>query len=153
MITAHVESFEAVLDELKPLLPTHWQELALDKDEVPLDPQYDYYIKSEHLGQLMFITLREVGALAGYFIGFVAPGLHYKTCLTLHCDIWYVWPANRGNGAGAVLLDAVEKEAKRRGVQRMFVGTKLHKDSGWLLQRLGYQEVERTFSKTFFGSR
>ena len=40
MITLEVESFIECLPELKPILPIHYEELALNKDEVPLSPQY-----------------------------------------------------------------------------------------------------------------
>lgn len=146
MIITHIESFAERLPELKPLFPRHWEELALNKDKVPLDPQYDIYLKRESLGELLLITVRQSGALVGYFIGFIAPGLHYKTCLTCTMDIFYVWPEARGSGAGFQLFKAVETECKRRGVQRMFVGSKLHKDASWLFERLGYTEVERYYS-------
>lgn len=149
-ITAHVESLTDRLEELKPLFPTHWAELALDKDEVPLDPQYEIYLERDRAGQVMLITLRDAGQLAGYFVGFVAPGLHYKTCLTLTLDIFYVWPSYRGNGAGFILFKEVEKECERRGINRMIVGSKLHKDASWMFEKLGYVEIERYYSKTFF---
>jgi GNAT superfamily N-acetyltransferase len=146
VITAHVESLSEVLEELKPLLPTHWAELALNKEKVPLDPQYDIYLKRDALGEVLFVALRETGRLVGYFVGFVAPGLHYRTCLTLTMDIFYVWPECRGGGGGFILFKAVQAEAKRRGVRRMFVGSKLHKDASWLFEKLGYEEVERYYS-------
>lgn len=146
MLTAQLESFTEVLPELKPLLPTHWEELALNKDKVKLDPQYDIYLARDAMGEVMFVTLRELGQLVGYFIGFVAPGLHYKTCLTLTMDIFYVWPTNRGSGGGFVLFDFVKAEAKRRRVQRIFAGSKLHKDASWLFQKLGYDECERYYT-------
>lgn len=59
MLTAQVESFADRLHELKPLLPLHWEELALDKDKVPLDPQYDTYIAREDHGEVLFVTLRD----------------------------------------------------------------------------------------------
>lgn len=146
MLTAAPEAFPPFLEEVKPLLPIHWEELALDKGEVPLDPQYDIYLARDANGEVMTIPLREAGRLVGYFIGFLAPGLHYRTCLTLTLDIFYILPEHRGSGGGFVLFEAVEREAKRRGVQRMFVGSKLHKDASWLFQRLGYVEVERYYS-------
>jgi GNAT superfamily N-acetyltransferase len=79
-------------------------------------------------------------------VGFVAAGLHYRTCLTLTLDIFWVRPEHRGKGAGVKLIKAVEAEAKRRGVQRMLVGSKLHKDASWLFERLGYTEIERYYS-------
>lgn len=146
MITLMLESFEERLPELLPLLPLHYQELALNQDKVPLAPQYDIYIQRERHGELMFMVVRDAGELVGYFIGFVAPGLHYKTCMTLIMDIFYVHPDYRGNSTGFKLFQAVEKEAKLRGVQRMFVGSKCHLDASWLFEKLGYERCEITYT-------
>lgn len=150
MITAHVESFEQSLPYLKPLLPAHYQELALNQDKVPLSPQFDKYIAAEHRGELLFVVLRNAGQMAGYFIGFIAPGLHYSTCLTCQMDIFYVHPDHRGNGAGFQLFKFVEDQLKKRKVQRMFVGSKMHKDASWLFEKLGYKPVE-TYYSTWLG--
>ncbi len=147
MITAQIESFEKTLSEFSPLFPIHYEELALNKDKVPLDPQYDIYIERERRGELLFVTLRELGKPVGYFIGFISPALHYKTCLTCIMDIFYVSPEYRGNGGGKLLFTFVEKELKRRGVDRWFVGSKLHKDSSWLFEHLGFEKVEIYYSK------
>ena len=61
-------------------------------------------------------------------------------------DIFYVHPDHRGGGTGYHLFKSAEKELKRRGVQRLFVGSKLHKDASWLFEKLGYEEVERYYS-------
>lgn len=149
MITAQVENLTEHLEHLKYFFPKHWKELALNKDKVPLDPQYDIYLKRDALGEVLFVSLRKDGKLIGYFVGFVAPGLHYRTCLTLTMDIFYLDPEHRdGNPrAGLVLFKEVEREAKRRGVQRMFMGSKLHRDSGALFQRLEYEPVETYYTK------
>lgn len=146
MLTAHIESFAERLDELKVLLPLHYKELALNQDKVPLDPQYDIYIARERAGELMFITLREAGVLVGYFIGFVAPGLHYRTCLTLTMDIMYVHPDKRQCGGGAVLFGFVKEQARLRGVQRAFVGEKVHAPIGGFLESQGFELCERTYT-------
>ncbi len=146
MLSACVEPFPPFLEEAKPLFPRHWEELALDKDNVPLDPQYDEYLRRDANGQILLVVMRDAGKLAGYFVGFVAPGLHYQTCLTLTLDIFWIAPEHRGQMGGVRLFKAVEAEAKRRGVQRMFVGSKCHKDASFLFERLGYLEVERYYS-------
>ena len=43
MITCQVEQWPEFIEEAKPMLPIHWEELALNKDKVPLDPQYYIY--------------------------------------------------------------------------------------------------------------
>lgn len=148
MITAGVESFAERLGELKPLLPEHWEKLALDQDRFPLDPQYEIYLAREAQGELMFVALRDTGRLIGYWIAFIAPGLHYRTCLTATMDIWNVLPEYRNGVASMILMRAVEREYMRRSVQRSFVGEKIHRPCGRLFQAFGYTPVETHYSKT-----
>ena len=147
MLSAQIESFTERLGEFRPLFPLHWEELALNKDKVPLDPQYDISIQREARGELLFVTLRELGTPVGYFIGFIAPGLHYRTCLTCTMDIFYVHPAKRGGRGGIKLFKFVEQELRRRGVDRWFVGSKCHADASWLFEILGFDRVEVYYSK------
>ena len=147
MITYAIESFADRLFELEPILPTHYEELALNKDKVPLSPQYNIYLDREEAGELVFVTARKQGDLIGYFIGFIAPGLHYSTCLTCNMDIFYIHPDHRGSNAGFDLFKFTEKELRRRGVDRWFVGSKVHLDASWLFERLGFERVEIFYSK------
>jgi hypothetical protein len=147
MITYHIESFEKRLDELKKLLPVHYEELALNQDKVPLDPQYDIYVEREKNGGLLFVTMREMGEMVGYFIGFISPGLHYKTCLTCQMDIFYVRKDKRNGSAGLRLFRFVETELRRRGVQRWFMGSKIHADASALFKRINAEPVETYYSK------
>lgn len=147
MITAQVEPYSKCLPELMECYDLHWEELALNKDKVPLDPQYDLYEARDDAGQLLLVTLRETGRLVGYFIGFIAPGFHYKTCLTLTMDIFWTHPDVRGGFSGVKLFRLVEKEAKRRGVHRMFYGSKMHKDASRLFEFLKMEPVEVYYTK------
>lgn len=148
MLTCHVESFEERLAELQALLPSHYDELALNKDKVPLSPQYGVYIERERRGELLFVTMRESGELVGYFIGFIAPGLHYSTCLTCTMDIFYIRQDKRGTALpGVRLFRAVEKELRRRGVNRWFVGSKVKADASALFEFLDFERVEIYYSK------
>lgn len=146
MLTAAPESFPEFLEEVKPLLPEHYRELALNQDRVPLSPQYGEYLRRDALGMVLTIALRDAGKLVGYFIGFIAPGLHYSTCLTLQLDIFWIHPDHRGQKGGFMLFKAMEAEAKRRGVQRLFVGSKTHLPADYLFEKLGYQKVESVYS-------
>jgi GNAT superfamily N-acetyltransferase len=147
MMTAQVEPWEQALPELRPLFEDHWRELALNQEKVPLAVNYGIYAALDRAGQLLVVTLRDAGRVVGYFMGIVAPGLHYSTCLECKMDIFRVLPEARGRHAGTRLFRAVEAECKRRGVQRMFNGSKLHRDSGRLFAALGYTPVETYYSK------
>lgn len=61
-------------------------------------------------------------------------------------DIFFVHPDYRDGSAGIKLFKAMEKEAKRQGVQRLFVGSKVHKDASRLFEALKYTKVETTYS-------
>lgn len=148
MITAGVESFAAGLEELKALLPGHYDELSQhSKRDIPLDPQYGLYLAREANGELMYVALREDGRLIGYFLGFLAPGMHYRTCLTLTMDILYVVPEMRGVKGGMVLGQAIRNEAQRRGVKAWFMGFKEeHREHmERMLLGLGFKPFERTY--------
>lgn len=147
MITVMTESFYEMLTELQDILPLHYEELALNKDKVPLSPQYDIYVQKEMSGELIFMVMRENGLMIGYFIGFIAPGLHYSTCLTCQMDIFYIHPEKRGHRYGKELFASVEKELRHRGVDRWFVGSKCHLDASWLFESLGFDRVEVYYSK------
>lgn len=147
MLTAQTEPFPPFLDEVKPLLARHYDEISLHKGRFDLDPQYDEYLRRDALGMVLTITLREDGKLVGYIVSFVAPGLHYRDCLTLTMDIFYVAPEHRGKQGGIKLFRALEREARRRGVGYMMMGSKLHRDASRLFERLGYAPVETYYAK------
>jgi GNAT superfamily N-acetyltransferase len=146
-----VEQFSQVIEEAKPLLFRHWEEIALDKERVPLDPDWQRYAQLEAMGALSVVTMRERGRLVGYSCMVVQPGLHYRSCLEARMDIFWLAPECRGRMGGVRLFRAVEKELQRRGVKRIYAGSKLHKDVSRLFEALGYTPIERWFSKWIGG--
>jgi len=155
MITAHIERLSDTLEELKPRFVPHYEELALDQDRVPLDPVYELYLQREAAGEVLLAVLRDKGRLVAYFVGFVAPGMHYRTCLTLTMDIFWLDPEYRNEDSlskleahmlSLQLFEAVREEAKRRRVQRAFFGSKSHSDASAVFEALGAHEVERYHS-------
>lgn len=146
-VSIQCERLEDILEEMQEIFPIHWEELALNKDKVPLDPQYDIYLAREAMDELLLVTVRKQGDLLGYFVGFIAPGLHYKTCLTCTMDIFYIHPDYRGSALGLKLFRYVERELKVRGVQRWFMGSKLHKDASFLFEAIEAKPVETYYSK------
>ena len=145
MITCTIESLSECLEELKPLFPKHWEELAVFKDRMPLAPNYDLYWQREAMGQLATAILRKDGQVIGYWPVFVAPGLHYSTTLTGQSDIIWIHPDHRGDGCGKLLYDTIRKELMRRGVKVWGAGSKNHKQIEWFFKMLGFEEVEKTF--------
>lgn len=151
MITANAESFIERVDELRGLIGVHYDKLALNKDRVPLAPLWEVYFERERRGELLFVVLRDRGRMVGYWIAFIAPGLHYQTCLTAQMDIWNVLPEYERTRAPLILMRAVEDEYQRRGVNRAFAGEKLHRPCGKLYLKFGYEPVETHYSKMYGG--
>ena len=74
-------------------------------------------------------------------------GLHYLGTLEAYMDIYWIAPEVRGRYGGVRLFRAHEKELRRRGVARVHVGSKLHRDSARLFRALDYTPTEMWFSK------
>lgn len=144
---AKSENMMACFNEFYRLIDGHWEELALDKDEVKLDPLWEVYAAREAAGELLFVSLRKDGHMIGYFIAFIAPGLHYRHCLTATMDIFYIHPKHRGGTAALRLFRETLREMKRRGVRRAFLGSKLHKDAGRLFKAFGFEPIETYYSR------
>ena len=156
MITAHVERLQDNLEELKPLFVPHYTELGLEQEKVPLDPQYHVYLEREANGQVLCVTLREAGTIVAYFVGFTGPGLHYQQTLQMQMDIFWLHPDYRdgdslakleGHMLALQLFEEVIAEAKRRGIQRWFAGSKLHKDASAVFEELKMTKIETYYSQ------
>jgi hypothetical protein len=148
MITFSIEPFSSVYGELLPLLEQHYGEISTHKNHgVPLEPIVEAYRAREIDGTLMMVIGREAGQIAAYFVCFIAPGLHYRSCLTCSPDIFYVDPARRNGIAGIRMFRFVEKELKRRGVKRWAVGSKVQHDASALFKFLDFEPVETTYEK------
>lgn len=153
MISAQIESFEAALPELLAIFPTHWAELALFRDRMPLSPQYREYIKRERAGVLFLATIRMNGRIVGYYTAQAAPGFHYESTFTATMDMVYVLPEVRDRGLALPLFRCVERELKRRGVQLWYSGFKTHNPLGMprLLGLLGFRDADTYMARWIGG--
>jgi GNAT superfamily N-acetyltransferase len=145
MIVASIEPLADCLEEMKPLFPLHWEELAIFKDKMPLRPRYEIYYAREAAGELIMPILRKDGAIIGYWPTFIAPGLHYGDTLTGTMDILWVKPEERQSGAGKILFECTRDELRRRGVKLWVAGSKNHKEIEWFLTQMGFDPFEMYF--------
>lgn len=147
-ITIQTETWHPFIDEIQPMLPLHWEELALNRDKVPLDPRYDMYEVLDAQNALLVVSIRDNGVVRGYFIGIVNAHMHYSSQVVLAMDIFWLHPDIRGKGMlGVKLFREVENEAKRRGVHTLLFGSKLHKDASRLFDFLKMKPIETYYSK------
>lgn len=147
MITYQVEKYHEVDKEIHALWYEHWEEVALNKDVIPLDPDYETYTKLSLANILHLVTVREDGNVIGYHIALVYPHMHYKSSLTCFTDIFFIKKEKRKGFVGIKLLKFMEESVKERGVQKIYMGCKLHIDIGPVLEHLGYKQIEKIFTK------
>lgn len=141
------ETWADCVDELRPMFVRHWEEIALQKDKVPLDPCYERYEEMDALGALNITTARLDGELVGYMIAVVSPHLHYNSTVMAFHDIYYMKPEHRRGWNGVRLFRAAEQNLKDAGAEQFFVGHKVGLDLGPIFKRLGYSHVETTYAK------
>jgi len=147
MIEYKEETFDQVIDEIKPLLEDHWEEIALNKEVIKLNPNYEMYEKLCNSGVMRIVTARDDGKLIGYCICIIAYNLHYKDSLTATNDIFFISKDYRKGSTGVKLFIKNEEILKSYGVQRLIMNTKVHQDVGAIFERLGYKQTERVFGK------
>lgn len=147
MIDIRVEKFADVIDVIKPLLEMHWQEIANNRDVIPLAPDYERYQAVEAAGLMTIITARAAGELVGYSIFFLMPHPHYRTTLFAMNDILFVSPAYRGGSTGLRLIRASERLMKEKGAKKISWHIKPTHDFSPMLERQGYVQDEIILSK------
>lgn len=146
MYTYQVEEYQDCITEVSAHYEEHWKELAADPS-IPLNPHYEQYDLIAQAGLLHVTTVRYNGKLVGYHFVMLSPHLHYKQSLTAFTDIFYLEPEHRNGWIGVKLFKTMESTLKDRGVQRIYMGTKLKSDIGPILDRLGYNPIERLYTK------
>lgn len=145
-----IEHYADVIEDLKPLLAEHHAELALYKDEIPLDPNFDLYFNLDRVGLIRCYTVRLEGVLVGYAIfSIVARHLHYAHRWAINDIIW-IHPDHRNFGIGSELCDVFEADLARNGPIVIHIETKESApELAMLLRHRGYGTVGVSLSKRF----
>lgn len=142
-----VEDWFDVKDEMSPLWLSHWNEVAINKDHIPLDPDFDAYDAMANAGMLHIVVARKAGEIIGYHFNIIRPHLHYKMSKSAFCDIYYISPKHRAGRIPFRMFMYVEETLRAKGVQKAFTGTKLSLDAGPLFEKMGWFETERLYTK------
>lgn len=146
-ITYQQESLVTCEKDATELLMQHWEEIALNKDVIKLNPDWPAYYQLESSGMLKVFTARLDGKLIGYFVVVCRKHLHYVDHVFAFNDVLYLSKDHRKGLTGAKLMRFAEKCLKEDGVSVLVVNTKRHKPFDKLLSWLGFTHVENTYSK------
>lgn len=147
MITYAVENWFDVKDQMAHLWPIHWAEVATNREQIALDPDFETYAMFANAGVLHIVVARKDGEVIGYHFSLVRPHLHYRQSLSAFTDIYFISPEHRVGRVPLRLFEFVEKTLKARGVQKLFTGTKLSLDAGPLFKHMGWTPTETLYTK------
>lgn len=141
------EAFTGIRREIEPLLKQHWEEIALNKDTIKLNPDWKEYARLAHKGALRIYTAREDGELVGYFVVIVSKSIHYMDHLFANNDIIFMKKGHRRGTSGIRLIKYAVEQLTNEGISVININTKDHQPFDVILEREGFNLVERVYSK------
>lgn len=147
MIEIKEEKLGDFLEEMKPLLLLHWEEVAAFKDSIVFDPNYDLYFEIEKAGGLHCVTVRDDGRLVGYFLSLVHQHLHYQGSKWAINDVLFIHPDHRHGSLAMDMFKFAESKLRDMGCDVMSIHMKTYARFDRLVERLGYENVEAIYAK------
>ena len=145
------EFLDQVKDDILSLLDLHYKEIALNQDKIKLNPDWDVYNELEQQGKLKIFTARDNDTLVGYFVVVVGVNMHYKDHTFACNDIIYLHKDYRKGFAGIKLIKFAKKCLTEDGVSVLAINTKVHQPFDKVLERLGFNLIERVYSSYLQG--
>lgn len=145
------ERFSLIERELIPLFQKHYDEIALDKDRVALDPDWNYYRAVDAAGILQILTARAPnGKLAGYIFNVIGTHNHYKSTKFCNTEMFWLHPYFRKGWQPVKMFKENIKGLEVFGVEIATILFKLHFMDGRVgkfLTRLGYEPTDIVMRK------
>ena len=147
MISYDIEKLASIRKDIEPLLLLHWEEIALDKDKIHLDVDWDSYQRLEDNGNLIIITVRINSELIGYALWFVREHLHYKNTKWAYNDVIFLKKEHRSHGLGGHLIRVCEDLLKEMKVDKIQWHLKVTNNWTPVLEKMGYKLEEYVVGK------
>lgn len=145
--SVQLEDFFEVKEECDSLIKQHWDEVAFNKESIPLNPDWDFYSAIYLNGYLGIYTVRKGSLLVGYLTIIARPHHHYKDHIYAVSDLIFLHKDHRKGLAGYKLLKFAEEDLKDKGVSVTNLSCTTNKDLEPLFTRLGYTLAEKVYSK------
>jgi GNAT superfamily N-acetyltransferase len=148
------ESVRSVIVEpnWRDLLAEHWEALAVHKDQMALDVDYQRVVALYDSGMFRCWTARCNGLLVGYIAFFIQPHLHYRKTLTAVEDLFMLSAPYRKGTNGVRLFTTAIDALREVGVKRVILHTKKHFQAergglDKLFTRLGFEATDIIYSR------
>jgi len=147
MINYAQEKYEAIRDEMTPLVKEHWLEVTHYPD-IDLDVDHDSYQRLSDAGTLKIYTARDVEQkLIGYCFYFVSYNFHYRSSFQASQDVLYIDPTVRGKGFGREFIDWCDKQLSELKVQVVYQHVKKAHNFGPMLESIDYELVDLIYAR------
>jgi len=140
---------DLIRESAQQLLTEHWDEIALNKRVMVLDPIWTSYYELEERDALLalglFLKDGDKETLVGYSVNFLMQHIHYGKLRFCQNDVLFVAKAHRGRGRR--LIAATEAAAKENGCQMIVWHAKQGTALERILPKAGYGVQDILFSK------
>lgn len=149
-IVVRLAGIDVVREHGQKLLEAHWQEIALNKRVMRLDPDWHRYYALEEQGSLLTLIAcppEDEEHLVGYSVNFLQPHLHYRDLFTCANDVLFVTKEQRRTGLGPRLILATETAAIDHGAKFIMWHAKQSTALDALLPKMGYGVQDIVYSK------
>ena len=145
-ITFSVENYNTLLnDGGTTLFKAHWKEIALYKNERPLNVNHASYFQLESQGRLAVFTVRSNGNLIGYSMFTFGISNHYTIPVASN-DAFYLHPQFRKGWTAVNFIKYCLKKLKQSKAKQVIWRTKSHQSFGPILERYGMKEDDVCYS-------
>ena len=153
------EFLSQVENDILVLIDLHYKEIEVpdidkissNENKIKLDPDWDVYRALEDQGKLKIFTARDGKNLVGYFVAVVSTNLHYKDHTFASNDLVFLHKDYRKGFAGIKLIKFAKKCLTDDGVSVLTMNTRVHQPFDRLLDRLGFNLIERVYSSYLQG--
>ena len=141
-----IENLSKVRREIEPLLKQHYDEIALNKDIIKMNPDWEGYARLDAVNALRIYTARRNDKLLGYFVVIVSKSLHYRDHLFANNDVIFLAKPARKGLTGVKLIKYAIDSLAAEGITKLHINTKAHQPFDAILERLNFEEIERVYS-------
>ena len=147
MIAFKTENFTRVQPEYAAFVHRYWDNSLENKDEEPLDFDWDVFLKMD-ADRLLHLTVgRDEGMMVAAALYMIMMDPKHRKRRLASCDTFAVARAYRNSGIGKQLYTAAEKALRTLGVNEIRNGYREVYHTKPLFEKLGFRLIERTYSK------
>lgn len=140
MITFQKETYTSLFNDVNflELISENFQETGVLNDSFKLTPKWKMYKIMAMRNLLPLYSVREEGALVGFFIAFLVPHQHYKNLMVAETDSFFLSKEKRAGLLGYNFLKYAV-DALKQEVDLIFFTTNIKRDLSGILTRLNFK--------------